>query len=254
MIFNLSFLRRRKMGLFSGISPMSFVFNAALAAATGGASLAVTIQQMAIKAAVQIAIQQFGEQMGLPQSIIDIAKNMAMGQMGGAAADFSNPAGNALNFSGSPQDFLSMISGGSATQQGAIARGMDMLREAINGVSEQEGSLDKILEDALQNGNLKKEKSKFSEEVSRVMNGKGSLLLKIAMILGMIADEKMEKMAEKTKEIGQLGEIDKKNQAKYSQLSGEIQALGQEMSIVSQAMSNVIKTIGESAAAIARKG
>jgi hypothetical protein len=55
----------------------------------------------------------------------------------------------------------------------------------------------------LQNGNLKKEKSKFSEEVSRVMNGKGSLLLKIAMILGMIADEKMEKMAEKTRFRGQ---------------------------------------------------
>jgi hypothetical protein len=234
-------------------SAFGFVAPIMLATVTGGASLAVTIQQMAIKAAVQIAIQELGQQMGLPQPMIDMAKTFAMGQMGGAAADFSSPSGNALNFNGTAEDFLSKVMGGSATQQGAFNRAMDMLKSAASDAA-GDGSLDKILEDALQASNLKKEKTKMGEEVNKIMNGKGSLLMKIAMILGMIADSKMEKMAEKTKEIGNLGEIDKKNQAKYSQLSGEIQALGQELSIVSQAMSNVIKTIGESSSSIARKG
>ena len=61
-------------------------------------------------------------------------------------------------------------------------------------------------------------------------------------------------MANKTDEIGNLGTIDNSNQSKMGQLTGELQGLSQETNMLSTALSNTIKAIGEAGSTLARKG
>jgi hypothetical protein len=122
-------------GLFGGGGGLfSFALQIGMAMATGGASLAVTIQQMAIRAAVQMAIQELGQQMGLPQPMIDIAKNMAMGQMGGASLD--GVKGGAEGLMSSEGLFKD-----NPVLQGAYQRGMDQLTKSVMNAA-QDGSLE----------------------------------------------------------------------------------------------------------------
>ena len=81
--------------------------------------------------------------------------------------------------------------------------------------------------------------------------GGGSLLIKIAMALGKLLDEKMSRMAGVTDQIGTAG--GDPNQSTLGQLTGELQGLSQEVSILSNAMTNTIKTIGEANSTNARK-
>ena len=69
-----------------------------------------------------------------------------------------------------------------------------------------------------------------------------------------VVDPMLQSMMEKAKQSGAIGEIDGRNRAKFTQRNAELSALGQEFAIVSQAMNQVIKTVGEAQATIARKG
>ena len=80
--------------------------------------------------------------------------------------------------------------------------------------------------------------------------GGGSILMKIAVALGRAMDDKMEKMAEKSDAIGDLSDSE---QSKYGELTGELTALGQELKMLTEALNNTLKSIGEAGSSLARK-
>jgi hypothetical protein len=122
-------------------------------------------------------------------------------------------------------------------------------------------------------------KSSASDDVKdiRYSGGKGqSLLMRIAIALGKLLDQKMTEMADLTEQIGSqgtqnanqlrtYGKITEKNtarfeadktegQSKLGELTGRLQGLGQEVSMLSNALANTIKSIGEANTTLARKG
>ncbi|WP_334183072.1 hypothetical protein [Novosphingobium sp.] len=173
-------------------------------------------------------IQQFGQQLGLPQPMIDMAQASFAGSMGDFQNVYANLdeaiAGVGAQFGSSPAEI------GAAQSQGRDA--IDNLISSMN---------DRVREE--------------SDEIGGgSTSGKGSLLMKIAVALGKLLDQKMTDMADRTDEIGQLGTIDEGNQSKLGQLTGELQGLGQEVNMLSNALSNTIKSIGEANTTLARKG
>ena len=121
------------------------------------------------------------------------------------------------------------------------------IRDSLN--PQQQGDLQRTAEDVAQ--------SWTRSILDQVRDGgeakstKGdSFLVALAKALGKVMDNKMGQMKAKT---DQLGGLDSKD-SKYGQLTAEIQALGQEMNMVSQALNNSIKSIGEAGSALARKG
>jgi hypothetical protein len=195
----------------------SLVSQIALAAATGGTSLAL---QTALKAVVSSiatqVIQQLGEKLGLPQPIIDMAKNAF------AAATGQNP-GDIKSLAESIGQ-LGAATGGSPAEVGQANR-------------EANDIVDKMVESI-----LKKVASGSDEEGSSAGE---SRLVKLAKALGKLIDSKMDKMIE----IG--GKMD--TAKKQGSLSAELQAVGQELSMISNALNNAIKSIGEANTTLARK-
>jgi hypothetical protein len=258
--------------------------------ATGGAAAPlVAAQQMALRAAIQIAIQKIGQELGLPPAIINMAQMMAASQMGGTQLNDFSAVGGAQSYINqaisefSMQDqgsisraFDSVVSGArdlssglqnqsagyransdaavaqydAAKERGASDKALDRLMARVDSTQQQMNNFDEFLTST----NLSNARRKGRTDIEGVMKGKGSLLMKIAILLGMIADQKMADMATKAEQIGKMGEIKGKNQAKFTQLNAELQALGQELGTISQATANVIKSIGEAGQALARKG
>jgi hypothetical protein len=267
-------------GIFKAVLPM------VLTVATGGAAAPlVALQQMAVRAAVQIAIQKIGQELGLPPAIINMAQTFASSQMGGAAG-----AGN-FDVQGSGRNFINdLASQFSPADMGNVNRATDELLRGANGftgvirdvenrASTAQNNLDaaiarrapadqiaalQLTADTAQNEKIDMNKfitdqflsdsrKEREKDIKSIMNGKGSLLMKLAMALGSIADQKMTDMATKAEQMGKFGEVKGKNQGKFQQLSAELQALGQELSAITSATSNVIKSIGEGASTLARK-
>jgi hypothetical protein len=127
------------------------------------------------------------------------------------------------------------------------------MREVKEAVSDAESDVKNFLQDQLMQINSKKDKEKLQKDIAGVKGGKESLLMKLAIALGKIADNKMEEAANLATQIGKFGEIKGKNQAKFSELNARLSATTQELSVVSNTISTVIKTVGEAAAGIARK-
>ena len=210
-------------GIFSGggLNIGSLFSTVALAALTGGTSLAFqSIFQQIISSVASQVIQQVGQQLGLPQGAIDLAQGVfqaASGNPGGAAQSLSESVQNASDaFNFSPQE------------QGDLQRSAEDVAQSWT---------NSILEQVRDGGEGKSTKG-------------DSFLVALAKALGKVMDNKMGQMKAKT---DQLGGLDSKD-SKYGQLTAEIQALGQEMNMVSQALNNSIKSIGEAGSALARKG
>ena len=72
-----------------------------------------------------------------------------------------------------------------------------------------------------------------------------SRLVKLAKALGKLLDKKMDKIIE----VGEKMDGAKKQ----GSLSAEMQALSQEMSMISNALNNMVKSIGEANTTLARK-
>lgn len=212
--------------LFSSIA--SIALQGALGVATGGASLLVTTALKSVMLAVgDQVLQQLGQQLGLPQSVIDIAQ----AAFHGAAGD---PGGAVQNITEASEGLASAIGGG-AFEAGEIERGAQT-------------SVQDIVAQANEAANRSREDQASGEGVTGGGRGKDSLLVAIAKAMGKVIDSKMGQMADKTEQMGSAkGE-------KYGQLSAEVQALGQEISMVSNALNNAIKAIGEASAQLARKG
>ncbi|WP_144033557.1 hypothetical protein [Sphingomonas guangdongensis] len=183
----------------------------------GWASLALKTLGSAIG---QQLIQQLGQQLGLPQSVIGLAQNAfgaATGTSGGPLSIGEAVSQLASQFNLSP------------AQQGQLER--SATQDYTN-----------LLRDLIGSDEFKAAKTGGS--------GKG-FLERIAVALGKMLDEKMNKVASLADQIGQQGSA---NQSKLGELNGKMAAASQEVSILSQALNTTIKTIGEAQSTIARKG
>lgn len=193
----------------------------------GWASLAFQVLGNAI---AQQAIQQIGQKLGLPQGAIDLAQTAFSGATG--AQGMPNNIKDAVGF-------LSDKFNLSPIQEGRLERQSNKL-------------LEEFTKNALEGKNN-------GEESSSNVKGKGgdSFLVAFAKALGKAMDTKMNKMMDISKNIDKetqkANDSDGKKQAVTGEMSAELQALGQEVSMLSQAVANSIKSIGEANSTLARK-
>ncbi len=226
----------------------------------GGQMMAQALGKELVSMMGQELIQKLGTEMGLPQSAIDAAQAAFCSEIGDTAGAKRNhrEAGNTgfLNSlsKGEVRDskqFLEVILNGfdaSPAQRGNAERAFG---EYYDGVSD-------IINQLLK----KRTDESRASSASGGPNADGkSLLVAIAIALGSVVDEKMFAMKDKTEELGNLDTAKDKEdvagqqefQKAYGQLTGEISALGQELKMVSEAMSSTIKSIGEASSTLARK-
>jgi hypothetical protein len=198
--------------------------------AAGPAGWASIATQTLLSSVGSQVIQQLGQQMGLPQSMISLAQSAFSQNFGGV--------GSALNL-GQAVSGLAQQFNLSPTEQGNLQRTSQDFAD----------NLTSMFMDRLKGGGSDEDSQSFKA------GGKagGSLLMKIAIALGKLLDKKMTEMANLTDQIGKLGS-GKDNQSKLGELTGKLQGLSQEVSMLSNALTNTIKTIGESNSTIARKG
>lgn len=208
-----------------GLNPANLISQVALAAMTGGSSI---IAQMAMQIATQVAsqvIEQVGQQLGLPPAIIDMAQGAmyaAAGNAAGAAQEYGSAAGGL-------QSMVSDIAGqlqGSPSQQGELQR-----------------EVEDIVDQLVQSATSQSENTKGSKG--------DSFLVALAKALGKVLDDKMTKMKDLSEEMNQTDNSDK---SKLGSLGGELSAVGQEVKILSEALNNSIKSLGEAQSTLARKG
>jgi hypothetical protein len=210
---------------------LNLVTTVGLGMATGGTSLLAEAALRSVVSAIgQQVIQQMGTQMGLPQAAIDLAQGAFAGQIGDFGGQFQNYQEAISSFAAD--------TGASPVEQGAA-----------NSAAE---NLSNMALDNMRNAADEAQSSGEGGGSSRMGKG-GSLLMKIAIALGQLMDKKMTEMANLTDEIGALGS-DSSNQSKLGELTGKLQGLSQETSLLSNALTNTIKTIGESNSTLARKG
>ena len=203
----------------------SMVSQIALAAATGGASLAMqAAMQMVVTAVAQQVLQQLGQQLGLPPGIVDMAMqafSAASGQAGG---------GQRLSLEqaiGGAAQLLSL----SPSQEGHMTRevnaGMQQLLDSIKNDSFSVGD----------NGT-----GKIKGKAAMGTAGK-SWLMAIAELLG----NKLNKAAEELK--AKSDATDWKDGKSMS----EFNAMVQEFNTLMNSVNSAIKSIGEALTAMARK-
>lgn len=213
--------------LFSSL--INTAATAALASMTGGTSLLVQAALKSVMSAIgDQVLQQVGQQLGLPQSAIDLAQSgfhLQMGDAAGAASNLQDAIGG-----------LNSAVGGSPFDAG-------QLNDAAQAATKQ------LIDFATS-------AAKGSDDAVGAGSGKDSFLVAFAKALGKAMDSKMGKMIDISKKIDQQTQSANSNNKSpvISELSAELQGLSQEVSILSAAMSNSIKSIGEASSQLARKG
>ena len=190
--------------------------------AMGPAGWASIAMKALTSAVAQQAIQMVGQQLGLPQQAINMA-----------------------------QSAFSAASGGQNLGNNPIGSAVSSLAEQFQLSPREQGDLTRTAENAarrLSDSMLESEEFKSAKSGG----GKGSIFMQIAVALGKLADKKMGEMATLANDIG--GIKDGKNANAVTQKTGEMQAKGQEFGLLSNAMSNAVKSIGEGMTQLARKG
>lgn len=191
----------------------------------GWASIAMRTMMTAV---AQQVIQQVGQKLGLPSSVINMAQQAFSATSGTGGLGQLNVAQAASSLA---QQF-----GLSPAQEGQLAR------EGDDAVSKL---VDSMIKKARQGG---KEEASEAEGGSK---GGESRLVALAKALGALIDKKMGDIIDKSKAL----DADKANGGKQqATISAEIQALSQEISFISNALNNSIKSIGEALTTMARKG
>lgn len=216
--------------ILGGGGIMSLAAETAMAVETGGTSL---VLQAALKG-VGLAIgdnflQAAGQQLGLPQSTIELAQ----AAFHGAAGD---PGGAVQSIEAAAQS-LSAETGSGDYETGQVQQqSYDAVSSLLNQFNEQ-----------LQQG-----KDADGNNATAAAGGKGqSFLVALAVAMGKATDDKMDQMLSLAKNIDQANSSgDKSN---ITEMSGEMQAMSQEVSMLSTAMSTSIKAIGEASSSLARK-
>ena len=221
------------MSFLSGIgggSILSLATEAALGVATGGTSLLVSTALKGVMMSIgDQVLQQLGQQLGLPQSVTDFAQaafHEAAGDTGGAVQNLQEAVGG-----------LQGAAGLSDSDTG------DIYRTAQQGVSDAVSQNAPNLADSLANG-----EGFQNGDIASAVKGK-SLLVALAIAMGKVADNKMQQMYADTQKLGNMSSNDKG----YASVTGEVQALGQEIGMISNALNNAIKSIGDAGSTLARR-
>ncbi|WP_337827089.1 hypothetical protein [Pseudonocardia sp. TMWB2A] len=217
--------------------------------AMGPAGWASIAMKAVISAVGQQLIQQIGQQLGLPPAITNAA-SAAFGATAGLGGANSIP-GIGANGQFNPRVFENFLTRNGMGAMDAVQFAKEIGQQIKDS---QTSELKDSVQDFVDSINRSESEKKLKADVAAVMKGKGSILMKLAVALGQIADQKMNDMAKKAEDIGNMGKIEGKNQSKFTQMNAELQALGQELNTVSQALANVIKSTGEASATLARKG
>ena len=203
--------------------------------AAGPAGWASLAMQTLMSTVGKEIIQQLGKQLGLPDSVINLAQTAFSTASG-------NPGASSLG---------QAVSGLSDTFGFKGAAAGQFQREATNQVQ------DFVQQQVKQT--LKQMNDELGESLGvKAKNGGagskgGSVLMRIAMALGSAMDKKVDRMAAISDQLGKLGEATTKNQSQYQTLSAELTAVGQEMKIMGEALANTLKSIGEASSNLARK-
>lgn len=212
-------------------------------------------------------------------------KPMTFGQSSMGSADWTKTATNKLFSSVGSQVIQSLgaqLGSSPAETQAAVAS----FGGKTVGIPQTVASLGKQFNlSPTQQGNLQRTSQDFATNLSALImdslrsgsgvgesasggKGGGSLLVKIAMALGKLLDSKMSQMAGISDEIGRSGTggpapsftgttgqptPGTTEQSKLGQLTGLLQGLSQEVSMLSNALTNTIKTLGEAGSTITRK-
>ncbi|PVX28355.1 hypothetical protein [Sphingomonas pokkalii] len=185
----------------------------------GWASLAVRTLGTAIAKEV---LQQLGQQLGLPQSAINLVQDgfsMATGSVGGPATIAEAVASLAQNFDLSP------------SQQGELQRAAESdSRDMYQQLSE-----------AFQNG----------EALAKAQSARSG---KARSWLQAIADSMAAEMDRKVQDMDKLARaMDKQGSNRSVKTNTDLQVAGQEFSLMMNTTGTVIKTIGEGLSGMARK-
>lgn len=184
--------------------------------AMGPAGWASLVLKAICTAILQQVIQQVGQQLGMPPAAI----NMARQAFSAASGQPFNPQ----SVAGAVQQFGQMM-GANPTEIGDAQRGAnDVVKQLVDSVLKQ-----------ARDGGGGEEGSSTGE----------SRLVKLAKAMGKLLNKKMDKIIE----VGEKMDGAKKQ----GSLSAEMQALSQEMSMISNALNNMIKSIGEANTTLARK-
>ena len=218
-------------GILKSVINPATLFQLAMGPA-GWASLAIKTIGMAI---AQQVIQQIGQKLGLPQSVIDMAQTAFSAASG-------QPGAGVQSISQSVAGFAAQA-GLSALEQGRLER------SANDSVDRMVSAFGKS-----------KAQTEAEEETG------GSWLVAMARALGKVMDAKAQQIKDKSDSISKLAGQDvtkdkngslsadsQKNQNKLSSETTLLQAYPQEMSMISNAAVNSIKTVGEAQSTIARK-
>jgi hypothetical protein len=211
-----------------GFNFQSFLMQAALAAATGGASLTMTaMMQMAVKQVVsQIAmnvIQNLGQQMGLPQPMIDMAQ-----------ASFAMQTG---------QPELAQ-----QNLQEAFGNFADMFNASPMEKAQFQREMTQTVDDFIQGQMEAFKKGKEEGESSAQRNGRGKSWLQV------IADALAKTMDNKIKQMDDMAtKLDKQGDKKSIKASTDLQVAGQEFAYLMQTTGTIIKTVGEAYSGMLRK-
>jgi hypothetical protein len=186
----------------------------------GWASLAMKAIGTAI---AQQVIQQLGQQLGLPQGVINMAQTA-----------FANASG----------------------QPGIGKQNLREVIDSLNLSPRQAGDLQRAAEFDIQDmlKSLGKAANEGKEKASRGNSKAGnSMLRRIAEAMAQAMDNKVGEMEKLANDMDKVKHI-KDAQTNSTKLQTDLQVATQEFGMLMQSTSNMIKTIGEGMAQMARKG
>jgi hypothetical protein len=227
------------MGLFSGITraftnPLNIIQFAMGPA--GWASLAM--RTIGSQIAMNL-IQKFGQQMGLPQPMIDLAQ-----------AAFANASGQPGLMR---QNISEAVRGFVSEQNLSPIEAGHLQRDLMRASDKSYNNLSEIM------GGYKKKPAASEEEEETG----GSWLVALARAMGKMMDKKAGQLQDMTDKLGRIADRPAASDANSKEARQEqkelmstnafIQAYAQELSILSNAFSQVAKTVGEAQVTAARK-
>jgi hypothetical protein len=227
------------MSFLSGI--LNSVINPAtlLQLAAGPAGWASLAMRAIGTAIAQQVIQQIGQKLGLPESVINLA-----------------------------QQAFSAASGTSDLGQQSISQAVSSIAKQFNMSPVQTGQLEQSANASADKITSKLSQSSIDEEGEvSAKGGKLSFLVALAKAMGKLMDKKAQQMQDISTKIsnavdgskaGEINGVDgSKNSSESTKLSSQtalLQAYGQELSILSNAFSQTAKSFGEANTTNARKG
>lgn len=220
--------------MFGGIGKVfSNPMNLLAIATMNPAIIAATLGRQLVSQMGQHIIQNLGQQLGLPQPVIDMAQASFAGAMG---------------------DKSGMVSNLREASQG-IQQTMNDLFQATDASPRDRGELQRVVQDLLDSVTKEGREGAENAEAKR-KGGAESFFVAFAKALGKTMDTKMENMMDIAKQIdmetqkanGSKG----KKQAVVGELSAELQGLSQELKLVSEALSTSVKAMGDAASKTAR--